>query len=222
MKIAALILGAAASIAVGCSTTRGSSTMHTNSPETLEAADPSAAQTSAIEQTSGQTSEQPPSGNAPRRFTYFDGTDGSLQDFLGTPLVVNFWASWCSPCIVEMPGFEAVYQELKGQVAFLGLNVDDDRKDALALIERTGVTYPVAQDNGNAVMSALGGASMPTTALIAPDGVTAAIRSGRLRVKDLRNLIEEHLGVKTGQEADTGVESVKMETSTPPMKSHHE
>lgn len=121
-----------------------------------------------------------------------------------------------------MPGFEAVYQELKGQVAFLGLNVDDARKQALGLIERTGVTYPVAQDNGSAIMSALGGASMPTTVLIAPNGETAAIRSGRLRVKELRNLIEEHLGVKTRQATDTDVESVKMETSTPPMKSHHE
>ena len=212
MKITALILGAAASIAVGCSTTNRSSTTYTNSSETLEAAAPSAAPTSDSEQTNGQ----PPSSSAPRRFTYFDGTAGSLQDFLGTPLVVNFWASWCSPCIVEMPGFEAVYQELKGQVAFLGLNVDDGRKDALALIERTGVTYPVAQDNGNAIMSALGGASMPTTALIAPDGETAAIRSGRLRVKELRSLIEEHLGVKTRHAANPGVESVKMETSTPP------
>lgn len=215
MKIAALILGAVASIAVGCSNTGRSAATYTSSPETLGVDALPAARTSDSEQT---TRGQPPSENAPRRFTYFDGTAGSLQDFLGRPLVVNFWASWCSPCIVEMPGFEVVYQELKEQVAFLGLNVDDDRKGALALIERTGVTYPVAQDNGSAIMSALGGASMPTTVLIAPDGETAAVRSGRLRVKDLRNLIEEHLGVKTRRVSDPGTESVKMETSTAPMK----
>lgn len=139
------------------------------------------------------------SGGGPRvpdvQFRYFDGSEGSLADFAGTPTVINFWASWCAPCVVEMPAFEAVHRELHPQVAFLGLNVGDEPGAARALVERTGVTYPLATDPDSTIFQAFGGIGMPTTVLVDADGIIVTMIGSRLRAQDLRSLIAEHLGV---------------------------
>ena len=128
-------------------------------------------------------------------FRYFDGSEGSPADFADTPTVINFWASWCAPCVVEMPAFEAVHRELHPQVAFLGLNVGDEPAAARALVERTGVTYPLATDPDSTIFQSFGGIGMPTTVLVDADGIIVTMIGSRLRAQDLRSLIAEHLGV---------------------------
>lgn len=129
------------------------------------------------------------------RFDYFDGSEGSLADFAGTPTVINFWASWCPPCIVEMPAFEAVHQELRPHVAFLGLNVGDEPGAARRLATQTGVTYPLGEDPDSAIFLAFGGIGMPTTVFVDGDGMIVHMVTSRLKAQDLRGLITEHLGV---------------------------
>ena len=128
-------------------------------------------------------------------FNYFDGSEGSLDDFAGTPMVINFWASWCPPCITEMPAFEAVHVELTPRVAFLGFNVGDEPGAARELATRTGVTYPLAEDPDSTIFQAFGGFGMPTTAFVTAEGMIVHMISSRLRAQDLRALIAEHLGV---------------------------
>jgi len=146
-----------------------------------------------------ETGEPAPAGDhrpVPEvRFDYFDGSEGTLADLAGKPAVINFWASWCPPCITEMPAFEAVHVELAPQVAFLGFNVGDEPGAARELAERTGVTYPLAEDPDSGIFQAFGGFGMPTTALVTPEGMIVHVISSRLRAQDLRALIAEHLGV---------------------------
>ncbi|HSJ36532.1 MAG TPA: TlpA disulfide reductase family protein, partial [Acidimicrobiia bacterium] len=99
-------------------------------------------------------------------FAYFDGEPGALADFAGQPLVLNFWASWCPPCVAEMPDLEEVHQRFHGEIAFLGMNMQDDLAAAERLVEETGVTYPLAQDPDGAVYRRFGGIAMPTTVLL--------------------------------------------------------
>ena len=130
------------------------------------------------------------------RFTEFDGTEVALSSLRGGPVVVNFFASYCTPCITEMPALEEVHQQLGGQVTFLGLAVADREDEATDLVERTGVTYRTAQDRNSSVITALGGNRLPTTVLLAADGSIAARHNGQLDADDLRQLLADELGIR--------------------------
>ena len=161
-------------------------------PTTL-AAEPATA--TAAASTSGTAAATAQNAVPDVRFRYFDGSEGTLDDFAGTPTVINFWASWCPPCIIEMPAFEAVHVELAPQVAFLGFNVGDEPGAARQLATQTGVTYPLAEDPDSGIFQAFGGFGMPTTVLVDAEGMIVHMISSRLRAQDLRALIAEHLGV---------------------------
>ena len=129
-------------------------------------------------------------------FTDVDDTTGTLRDLVdGTPTVVNFFASWCSPCIKEMPDFEAVAQSLDGRVQFFGLAVNDRPEDAQGIVEQTGITYDWSRDIRGDIANAAGIPSLPATVLIAPDGTIAGSHIGALDQAGLRKLIADDLGV---------------------------
>jgi thiol-disulfide isomerase/thioredoxin len=130
-------------------------------------------------------------------YTTFDGDEVALADLVGTPTVVNFFSSTCVPCITEMPAFETVYKELGSEVRFLGLAMADRPDDALALVERTGVTYPTAQDKDGSVIAALGGTVLPTTVLLDAEGDIVATHNGELDADGLRALLADELGIGT-------------------------
>ena len=185
--IALLLLVAV--LAAACSSSGEQSSETSDGGLSLEPAD-DAATNDAVE---------PPSTNgdpAPEVvFTYFDGTEGTLDDFAGQPVVLNFWASWCAPCVAEMPDLEDVFQEVSGDVAFLGVNVTDQRADAEELVERTGVTYTIAEDPDGEIHRAFRGFAMPTTILIAADGTVVRSHAGSVSADQLRGFITEDLGV---------------------------
>ncbi|WCO67197.1 TlpA disulfide reductase family protein [Iamia majanohamensis] len=115
--------------------------------------------------------ELTPAEEAPQvPLTRFDGTEVTLGDYQGQPLVVNFWGSWCQPCVDEMPDLEAVHTSLGEDVAFVGVNIQDEPEAAQALADRTGVTYDLVRDTEGELTRALGVTNFPTTVLILPDG----------------------------------------------------
>lgn len=117
----------------------------------------------------------------------------SAADLRGTPLVLNFWASWCPFCVEEMPGFERVHRRLGDAVTFLGVDLQDDPKLARDLATRTGVTYPLAEDPDGSLFAAVGGLGMPTTLLVSADGRIEERITGPLTAEQLRDLILRHL-----------------------------
>jgi peroxiredoxin len=83
--------------------------------------------------------------------TTLDGKKVSLSDYKGRPVLVNFWATWCAPCKVEMPWFEEFNKEYAAQgFVILGLTDDvDSGKDKIAKVaHQTGVTYPILLTDG--------------------------------------------------------------------------
>ena len=118
-----------------------------------------------------------------------------LADLRGRPAVVNFWASWCTFCAAEMPAFERVHQRLGQRVAFVGIDQRDHRDAALALANRTGVSYRLAFDPAGRSFDAFGGLGMPTTVLLRADGTVAEVFSGQLDEQTLARKLHDTLGV---------------------------
>jgi cytochrome c biogenesis protein CcmG/thiol:disulfide interchange protein DsbE len=130
-------------------------------------------------------------GPAATAFERFDGGTGRLEDYEGTPLVLNFWASWCPPCVRELPALQEVAAELEGEVAFLGMNVTDDRAEAEALAAEAGVTYDLGVDEEGALFTALAGLNMPTTLFIDAAGDVVDTHEGAFDADELRTAIAE-------------------------------
>jgi cytochrome c biogenesis protein CcmG/thiol:disulfide interchange protein DsbE len=125
------------------------------------------------------------------RFSMLAGGFGSFADYRGTPLVINLFASNCAPCIAEMPAFEAVHQELGDDVAFLGLNIQDQVSAASALVEKTGVTYDIARDPSGELARALGMVVMPSTYFVSAEGTVVDAKAGAMDADELRRRIDE-------------------------------
>lgn len=126
--------------------------------------------------------------------TDFDGTTFELADYRGSPLVVNFWASWCPSCAAEMPDFEKVHRAVAGEVEFLGINTNDDHGSAQRLAKNTGVTYRLARDQQGEVFQAFGALGMPTTVFIDADGNVVDLVVGQLSAEMLMDHIERSFG----------------------------
>jgi thiol-disulfide isomerase/thioredoxin len=122
-------------------------------------------------------------------FTRFrTGQTERLAVYRGQPLVINFFASWCAPCLVELPRFEEAYQAHQGKVAFLGVNLQDHPESARRVIADTG--YPVAEDPNGRLFQALGGTGMPTTVFVDADGTIIERHTGELTGRQLSNKLQ--------------------------------
>lgn len=119
-------------------------------------------------------------------FTVYDaeGNPVRLSDFLGRPVIVNFWASWCGPCKSEMPEFQAAYEKYGDEIAFLMVNMTDGSQEtvqtASAYIDGTGYTFPIYFDSDSNAAITYGVRSIPTTFFIDSFGNGIAWASGAI------------------------------------------
>ena len=118
-------------------------------------------------------------------FTVYDadGNEVHLSDFFGKPIVLNFWASWCGPCKMEMPDFHEKYLELGDEVQFLMVNMTSGREtpeDAKAFIKESRYTFPVFFDTEEIAAYTYGVYSLPTTYFIDADGHGVAYAQGAI------------------------------------------
>ena len=119
-----------------------------------------------------------------------DAAPHSLSDYIGKPIVLNFWGSWCGPCKSEMPGFQAAYEDLGDQVQFLMIDVGETPDEAEAFLAQAGYTFPVLFDvNGHATY-AYQISAVPATFFISAEGEIVDAHVGAMAEADLRTAIE--------------------------------
>ena len=113
-----------------------------------------------------------------------DGEEVKLSDYVGKPIVLNFWASWCSPCKSEMPEFNEAWEELDGEVQFLMVNMTDGSREtvdtAKEYVEGQGFSFPVLFDTGSEAAMAYSAYSLPTTYFIDAEGYVVARAVGAI------------------------------------------
>lgn len=112
--------------------------------------------------------------------TRLDGTATYLQDLRGKPLIVNFWATWCPPCIDEMPALEELHRSLSGEVSVVAVNLGEDPKQVQAYLEQHQLTLPVFLDQSAQVASVLGINYLPATLFVDARGTVRSSYRGAL------------------------------------------
>jgi len=116
--------------------------------------------------------------------------DGSLAQERGRWVLVNLWASWCPPCREEAPVLERFHRETGGRsVTVVGINVQDNRDDAIAFLREHPATYTQLRSVGDERSSAFGSTGVPENFLVDPRGRLALIWRGPVGEEFLRERV---------------------------------
>jgi thiol-disulfide isomerase/thioredoxin len=109
-----------------------------------------------------------------------DGSTLKLSQFIGHPVVVNYWATWCGPCKEEMPLLQRSYEKFSPALVVLGVDAGEDVSDVVRFVDDLGLTFPILLDNDYEVESLLGVMAYPSTVFIDSDGIIQARHIGQL------------------------------------------
>lgn len=108
-----------------------------------------------------------------------EGPNLRLQEQRGRVVMVNFWATWCGPCRVEMPHLARLYEKYRASgFQLLGVNIDEDPRQAASVANKLGLRFPVLLDTEKKVSRLYDLSTMPSTVLIDRDGRVRYVHRG--------------------------------------------
>jgi thiol-disulfide isomerase/thioredoxin len=132
-----------------------------------------------------------------------DGRAHSLSDYRGKWVLVNYWATWCPPCLEELPELEVFHTNAEGKAVVLGVNMEEiDEPQLRAFVEQQFLSFPILVASAQPRRDQLVGPveAMPTSYLVAPDGAVVARQVGQITAQAINGFIEryenDHPGAK--------------------------
>jgi thiol-disulfide isomerase/thioredoxin len=133
----------------------------------------------------------------------FDGKPVSVSDYHGKWVVVNFWATWCPPCLEEIPDFVALYEENRDSIVVLGVNYEEVNDEYLReFVDSHMMSYPVMHMEPLPVTPLGPVQGLPTTYIISPQGELVARQEGQVT----REVIEKYIARKEAELAQAAPE----------------
>ena len=110
--------------------------------------------------------------------TLLDGSSFRLSKQQGKAVLLNFWATWCGPCVSEMPAFTRLVEAYGERLSLLAVNCGEDADTVARFLAETGYTFPIALDPEGEIGALYPTDGIPYTLIIAPDGSITAIQIG--------------------------------------------
>jgi peroxiredoxin len=139
---------------------------------------------------------QPPQTGQPAPDFYFETPEGqstSLSQLQGTPVLLNFWATWCGPCRYEMPFLQQIHQERPGdELALLAVNVGESSSQVGQFLDSTGFSFTVLLDKQAAVAQRYNVLGIPATFFIDKEGIIQNIQVGAFQSQaDIETILDQ-------------------------------
>lgn len=144
------------------------------------------------------TGSRPAAGQPAPDFSLGDleGNEVSLADFRGRPVIVNFWATWCGPCRIEMPELQEAYEERQEEgLAILAVNMEETPEMVSGFFyDELGLTFTPLLDREGEVTDLYGVFNLPTTYFVDAEGRIAAVHRGPLTGGQIDGYLQETVG----------------------------
>lgn len=122
------------------------------------------------------------------------GETVTLRELQGRWVILNFWATWCTPCREEMPYLQQLAGTAPDQIVVLGINMREDAAEIQPFLNEVGITFPILLDPTDEMLIWYGPRGLPLTYLIAPDSTVVYRRYGQLEPESLNAQLAD-LGV---------------------------
>ena len=127
-------------------------------------------------------------------FTFTDlvtGKTTKLSDLRDKPVYLNFWATWCPPCVKELPHIQAKYEQYKDRIHFLAISVDSEQEAPAQFISSKGYTFTVGYGNEREISRAYNIEAIPASYIIGTDGTIKAQIVGSMDEADLESFLQK-------------------------------
>ena len=108
-----------------------------------------------------------------------------LYDLRGKPVLINFWATWCAPCLLEMPNIQKYYEKFPNDFTILAINAGESEKAVMQFVDDIGISFPVLLDPDTKIQSLYKIKGYPTTFFVDKDGFVRVQHIGMLSEKQL-------------------------------------
>lgn len=119
------------------------------------------------------------------------GEKVKLSNYLGKPIFLNFWATWCGPCVGEMPDIEMIKNEYGDELVVLLINGGESKNDVQSFIDKKGYTFNVGLDERGEILTKYDSMYIPLSIFIDENGIIQERKVGALSEENMKRIIED-------------------------------